>query len=75
MIYLSFFYILGAKYDVDTYVTFLKGDFVGIFSNFMIFFIFLFIFFFILVLCKKTLFLNFNCSSVGRYLENVVMCQ
>ena len=70
MIYLSFFYILGAKYDVDTYVTFLKGDFVGIFSNFMIYF-----FFFILVLCKNTLFLNFNCSSVGRYLENVVMCQ
>ena len=70
MIYLSFFYILGAKYDVDTYVTFLKGDFVGIFSNFMIFFIF-----FYLVLCKNTLFLNFNCSSVGRYLENVVMCQ
>ena len=71
MIYLSFFYILGAKYDVDTYVTFLKGDFVAIFSNFMIFFYS----FFILVLCKKSLFLNFNCSSVGRYLENVVMCQ
>ena len=71
MIYLSFFYILGAKYDVDTYVTFLKEDIVAIFSSFMIFFYS----FFILVLCKKTLFLNFNCSSVGRYLENVVMCQ